>query len=199
MQVSLPAASSGWDVGLYCAIGLETLLENDAVRIGTRAQYPGNALGTGVTAAAARELGLAPGTAVATSLIDAEAGWLGSIRCQEGDQTQRPAEDRASARRTMGARVAVICGSSICQMWQAPWRCLVPGPVTQGAVSCTCTLYCTHMFITFLCSLYNVYYTAITQQMDNVALSCLLAMAIVAVSYCCDGLCRTVDCGCLWK
>ena len=34
-------------------------------------------------------------------------------------------------------------------------------------------------------------YTAVTQQMDNVALSCLLAMANVAVSYCRDGLCRS--------
>ena len=44
------------------------------------------------------------------------------------------------------------------------------------------------MFITFSCSVYNVYYTAVTQQMDNVAFSCLLAMANVAVSYCRDGL-----------
>ena len=35
--------------------------------------HPGDALGTGVTAAAARELGLAPGTAVATSLFNADA------------------------------------------------------------------------------------------------------------------------------
>ena len=39
---------------------------------------------------------------------------------------------------------------------------------------------------------YNVYYTAVTQQMDNVALSCLLAMAkshIVAMD------CVAMDCG----
>ena len=105
---------------------------------GARSQYPGDALGTGVTAAAARELGLAPGTAVATSLIDADAGWLGSILCHEGDQTQRPAPDRASARRAMGARVALICGTSICQMWEAPCRCLVPGvwgPFPEAVIS----------------------------------------------------------------
>ena len=100
----LPPAGPGWDVGFYRAIGLETLLENDAARIGARAQYPGDALGTGVTAAAVRELGLAPGMAVATSLIDGDAGWLGSILCHEGDQKQRPAEERASARRAMGVR-----------------------------------------------------------------------------------------------
>ena len=39
--------------------------------------------------------------------------------------------------------------------------------------------------------MYNVYYTTVTQQMDNVALSCLLAVANVAVSYCRDGFCRS--------
>ena len=70
-----PPAGLSWEMGFYRAIGLETLLENDAARIGARAQYPGDTLGTGVTAAAARELGLAPGTAVATSLNDADAGY----------------------------------------------------------------------------------------------------------------------------
>ena len=115
-----PLAGPGWDVGFYRAIGLETLLENDAARIGTSSQYSGDALGTGVTAAAARELGLAPGTAVATSLFNADAGWLGSILCHEGTQTQRPAENRVSTGRAMGARAALVCGPSICQMWQAP-------------------------------------------------------------------------------
>ena len=59
-------AGPGWDVGFYRAIGLETLFALELV-------HPGDALGTGVTAAAARELGLAPGTAVATSLFNADA------------------------------------------------------------------------------------------------------------------------------
>ena len=42
-----------------------------------------------------------------------------------------------------------------------------------------------------VCTMLTTLYTAITQQMDNVALSCLLAMANVAVSYCRDGLCRS--------
>ena len=73
-----------------------------------------------MTAAAARELGLAPGRTVDTSLFNADAGWLGSILCHEGDQTQRPTVNRVSACSAMGARAALICGPSICQMWQAP-------------------------------------------------------------------------------
>jgi D-ribulokinase len=39
--------------------------------------YPGQKCGQGLTEAAAAELGLKPGTPVATSLIDAHAGAVG--------------------------------------------------------------------------------------------------------------------------
>ena len=100
-------------MGFYRAIGLETLLENDATRIGTRAQYPGDALGTGVTVVAAREFGLAPGMAVATSLFNANAG--GSAVSSATRATRRRDRRRTvSARRAMGVRAALICGPSIC-------------------------------------------------------------------------------------
>ena len=93
----------------------------------------------------------------------------------------------------MGARAALICGPSICQMWQAPWRCLVLevwGPLPKALhhlhVCNACTLYM------FSCSVYNVYYTALLRNrwiMSHLAV--LLAMANVAVSYCRDGLCRS--------
>ena len=60
----------------------------------------------------------------------------------------------------------------------------------RSSFTCMQCMY-SYMLITFSCSVYNVYYTAVTQHMDNVALSCLLAMANVAVSYCRDGLCRS--------
>ena len=81
-------------MGFYRAIGLETLLENDATRIGTRAQYPGDALGTGMTAVAARDGARDGGGHVA---VQSRRGWLGSILCHEGDQTQRPAENSVRA------------------------------------------------------------------------------------------------------
>ncbi len=45
--------------------------------IGNDVQSPGEPCGSGLTKQAAQELGLKPGTAVATSLIDAHAGGLG--------------------------------------------------------------------------------------------------------------------------
>ena len=40
---------------------------------------PGASLGSGLTAGAAKDLGLPPGIAVAASLIDAHAGGLGKL------------------------------------------------------------------------------------------------------------------------
>ena len=58
-------------------------------------------------------------------------------------------------------------------------------PVTQGAhhlhVCNACTV---HVYNTFMFSIQCLLYRAVTQQMNNVALSCLLAMANVPVSYC---------------
>ena len=45
--------------------------------LGNKVQYPGQAVGRGLTLEASRELGLLEGTVVATSLIDAHAGGLG--------------------------------------------------------------------------------------------------------------------------
>ena len=67
------------------------------------------------------------------------------------------------------------------------WEC---GARYPRRPSLTC-MPCMYMFITFSCSVFNVYYTDVTQLTDNVSLSCLLAMANVAVSYCRDGLCRS--------
>ena len=51
-----------------------------------------------MTAAAARELGLAPGMAAATSLIDADAGWLGSVLCHKGNRATRRRDRRRTER-----------------------------------------------------------------------------------------------------
>lgn len=51
--------------------------------LGTEVQVPGKAVGAGLSAGAAEELGLSPGIPVATGIIDAHAGGVGKIytRC----------------------------------------------------------------------------------------------------------------------
>ncbi|MCC6552412.1 MAG: ribulokinase, partial [Polyangiaceae bacterium] len=88
----------GWDAGYFRAIGLGDLADEGFARIGgsgrrarhverdpeprvwtgTRVRPMGERAG-GLTAAAAAERGLAPGTAVAGSIIDAHAGGLGLL------------------------------------------------------------------------------------------------------------------------
>ena len=70
---------TGWNDDFLSSIGLPELCEADHARIGSRVEAPGEAVGTGLSETAALELGLEPGTAVSTSLIDAHAGALGML------------------------------------------------------------------------------------------------------------------------
>lgn len=68
-----------WDADFFRSIGLGALANEGFFRIGTEVVDPGTALGSGLTDAAASELGLAPGTPVGAGLIDAHAGGIGTV------------------------------------------------------------------------------------------------------------------------
>lgn len=68
-----------WDASYFESIGLEDLAADGFARIGAQVVDPGQALGLGLSAAAARDLGLEPGTAVAAGMIDAHAGGIGTV------------------------------------------------------------------------------------------------------------------------
>jgi len=68
-----------WDGGYFREIGLGDLVEQEFSRIGTEILAPGQAVGRGLTAEAASDLGLKPGTPVGAGLIDAHAGGVGSL------------------------------------------------------------------------------------------------------------------------
>jgi D-ribulokinase len=61
--------------------------EEDFARIGREVVAPGTALGSGLTAAAANDLGVTAGTPVASRLIDAHAGGIGTVGAM-GDPTE---------------------------------------------------------------------------------------------------------------
>jgi len=73
-----------WDESYFRAVGLGVLADEAFERIGRRVVAPGTALGSGLTSTAASELGLRTGTAVATGVIDAHAGGIGTVGV-EGD------------------------------------------------------------------------------------------------------------------
>src|SRR5258707_5573839 len=68
-----------WSRRYLDRVGLGDLALGDYARIGQQIAAPGTALGTGLSASAAQELGLLEGTPVGASLIDAHAGGVGTI------------------------------------------------------------------------------------------------------------------------
>uniref|UniRef100_A0A8C0HK51 Carbohydrate kinase FGGY C-terminal domain-containing protein n=1 Tax=Chelonoidis abingdonii TaxID=106734 RepID=A0A8C0HK51_CHEAB len=82
---------------------------------------PGASVGNGLTPEAAKDLGLAEGTAVAASLIDAHAGGLGVIGADVKGYNL-PCENQP-----VTSRLAVICGTSSCHMGISDAPIFVPG------------------------------------------------------------------------
>ena len=95
-----------WDPTYFDAIGLGDLAADGFRKIGARVRVPGERLGA-LTASAAHELGLAPGIPVATSMIDAHAGALGTLGA-----AGHPAP--------ISTRMAIIAGTSACHLATAP-------------------------------------------------------------------------------
>ena len=119
------------------AISRPTASRGSAGRCGRWASAP-----AGSRAEAAAELGLAPGTAVAVSIIDAHAGGLGLLGA--------PLDGHAPTAETLEERVALIGGTSTCHMavsrepkfirgvWGPYFSAMVPGLwLTEGGQSAT--------------------------------------------------------------
>jgi D-ribulokinase len=100
-----------WDASYFRAIGLGVLADEAFERIGRRVVAPGTALGNGLTPTAAAELGLRAGTAVATGVIDAHAGGIGTVGF-DGDPF---------------ASLAYVFGTSSCTMTSTREPVFVPG------------------------------------------------------------------------
>ena len=100
-----------WDASYFRAIGLGALADEAFERIGSRVVAPGTALGAGLTATAAADLGLREGTAVATGVIDAHAGGIGTVGV-DGDPF---------------ASLAYVFGTSSCTMTSTREPVFVPG------------------------------------------------------------------------
>ena len=103
-----------WDESYFRAIGLDDLADDEFARIGTTIVPAGQRLADGLTTAAARDLGLMPGTPVAAGLIDAHAGGVGSVGASGGDGSAT-------------TRMAYVFGTSACTMASSVEPVFVPG------------------------------------------------------------------------
>lgn len=100
-----------WDESYFRSVGLGRLADEGFARIGQRVVEPGTRLGAGLTATAARELGLPEGTPVAAGVIDAHAGGIGTVGA-DGDPL---------------ACLAYVFGTSSCTMTTTAQPVFVPG------------------------------------------------------------------------
>jgi FGGY-family pentulose kinase len=136
------AGKSGWHDGFFKAIGLEDLVDEGYARIGTDIQPMGQAVADGLTAAAAKDLGLQPGTAVGVSIIDAHAGGIGMIGM--------PTTPDGGTPERLDNRLALIGGTSSCHMvvssamrpidgvWGPYYSAMIPGLwLNEGGQSAT--------------------------------------------------------------
>ena len=110
-NLSADASGARWDDDFLRTVGLGDL--RDRCDVGEIFGAPGAPLGTGLTAAAAADLGLAPGAAVGVGLIDAHAGGVGSV----GAAGPTPLE----------GRLALVAGTSCCHMASSRAPVFCPG------------------------------------------------------------------------
>jgi FGGY-family pentulose kinase len=136
------ADGAGWDVSYFRRIGLGDLAADGFKKIGTRVRPMGEPLSSGLTVQSARELGLAPGTPVGVSIIDAHAGGLGLLGA--------PLQRKKVTPRLLETRLALIGGTSSCHMavsakprfipgiWGPYFSAMIPGLwLTEGGQSAT--------------------------------------------------------------
>jgi D-ribulokinase len=103
-----------WDADYFRAAGLGALADEQFRRIGTEIVPGGTKLADGLTAEAAADLGLLPGTPVAAGLIDAHAGGVGTVGA-------------LGASGSVLSRMAYVFGTSACTMSTTAEPAFVPG------------------------------------------------------------------------
>ncbi|XP_075649877.1 uncharacterized protein LOC142620389 [Castanea sativa] len=136
----------GWDDDFWEEIGLGDLVDGHHAKIGRSVAFPGHPLGSGLTPAAAKELGLVSGIPVGTSLIDAHAGGVGVME----SVPQLDSEAKECDNEAICHRMVLVCGTSTCHMaisrsklfipgvWGPFWSAMVPEYwLTEGGQSAT--------------------------------------------------------------
>jgi FGGY-family pentulose kinase len=113
----------GWQRSFFEGAGLGDLASEGFARIGTRVRPMGERAGL-LTETSAPELGLAPGTPVAVSIIDAHAGGLGTIGATLDGGARAGREPVGQA---LESRLSLIGGTSSCHMAVAAEPRFVPG------------------------------------------------------------------------
>ncbi|KWU47633.1 Pentulose kinase [Rhodotorula sp. JG-1b] len=117
--------SEGWNSAFFEEIGLGDFVKGDFAQVGGipgkngLILTAGQPVGQGLSKQAAQELGLKEGTAVGSAVIDAYAGWIGTVAAPMDGQ---PSVDLDGSRH----RLAAIAGTSTCHIVQSPEPVFAP-------------------------------------------------------------------------
>ncbi|CEJ85549.1 Putative FGGY-family carbohydrate kinase [[Torrubiella] hemipterigena] len=133
VPVGVDGTVKGWQEDFYRQIGLEDLVEDDFLRMGGVDRVNGNYASAGecvgtLSKLAAGQLGLPQGIAVGSGVIDAYAGWIGTVgaKVDLGDDelnSNVPANDLSQA----FTRLAAVAGTSTCHLAMSKNPVFVPG------------------------------------------------------------------------
>ncbi|KAI0518425.1 Nup93/Nic96-domain-containing protein [Xylaria bambusicola] len=122
VPVGVDGSVKGWQEDFYHTIGLSDLVEDNFKRMGgvdgVNGKYmsAGELVGT-LSEHASKQLGIPAGIAVGSGVIDAYAGWIGTVGAKvdtqygHADETH-PANDLAQA----STRLAAVAGTSTCHL-----------------------------------------------------------------------------------
>ncbi|KAK9354074.1 FGGY family of carbohydrate kinase [Lipomyces doorenjongii] len=118
----------GWQLDFLASIGLEDLAADGFIRLGGINGQNGQYLSAGecvgpLSEKAAVELGLSPGIAVGSGVIDAYAGWIGTV----GAKSDLGLDCPIGHREHVSHRLALVAGTSTCHLAMANDELFVPG------------------------------------------------------------------------
>ncbi|KAK7061345.1 Pentulose kinase [Favolaschia claudopus] len=124
---------SGWQDDFFEKIGLGELVQSGYRAVGAgRAAGPGmgvltagQPVGKGLSKRAAEELGLVEGTPVGSGVIDAYAGWLGTVAARFNEDGKL--SDIVPSLEESQHRLAAVAGTSTCHLVQSPQGVFVNG------------------------------------------------------------------------
>ncbi|EST07803.1 Carbohydrate kinase, FGGY, C-terminal [Kalmanozyma brasiliensis GHG001] len=121
----------GWQPDFFEQIGLGEMVKDDFKQLGGVpgrngiVLTAGQPVGDGLTEEIAAELGLLPGTAVGSALIDAYAGWVGTVAAPATNPFSE--SNNHPSLISSQNRLAAIAGTSTCYCVQSPSGILVDG------------------------------------------------------------------------
>ncbi|KAH9894101.1 Pentulose kinase [Cubamyces lactineus] len=116
----------GWQPEFFQKIGLGEFVENNFEQLGREEVLTaGMPVGNGLSKKAAEEMGLLEGTPVGSGVIDAYAGWLGTVAARY--KVKGKLSDEIPSVDESRHRLAAVAGTSTCHIVQSPEGVFVNG------------------------------------------------------------------------